>query len=135
MRISDWSSDVCSSDLGGAQDVGIQAGRYDVLKVHASGKVDLADGRRRIRFDPQKLSPAEQRDRHQLSEKKPLDIHEGDRRRWTTNDQGRGRIGRASCRERVRQHESNSAGPEYYTTNVTAGARWTERGNPEDRRR
>src|SRR3546814_7096779 len=37
---------------GGAQDVGIQAGRYDVLKVHASGKVDLADGRRRIRFDP-----------------------------------------------------------------------------------
>uniref|UniRef100_UPI0038F81902 hypothetical protein n=1 Tax=Streptomyces niveiscabiei TaxID=164115 RepID=UPI0038F81902 len=48
---------------GGAQDVGIQAGRYDVLKVHASGKVDLADGRRRIRFDPQKLSPAEQRDR------------------------------------------------------------------------
>lgn len=75
---------------GGAQDVGIQAGRYDVLKVHASGKVDLADGRRRIRFDPQKLSPAEQRDRLQLSEKKPLDIHEGDRIRWTANDKGRG---------------------------------------------
>src|SRR3546814_16210711 len=75
---------------GGAQDVGIQAGRYDVLKVHASGKVDLADGRRRIRFDPQKLSPAAQRDRLQLSEQKPLDIHEGDRIRSPANDKGRG---------------------------------------------
>src|SRR3546814_16347733 len=34
---------------GGAQDVGIQAGRYDVLTVHARGKVDLADGRSRSR--------------------------------------------------------------------------------------
>src|SRR3546814_7157763 len=57
---------------GGAQDVGIRAGRYDVLKVHANGKVELAEGRRKFRFDPQKLSPTEQRDRLQLSEKKDL---------------------------------------------------------------
>ena len=75
---------------GGAQDVGIKAGRYDVLKVHANGKVELSDGRRRIRFDPQKLSPTEQRDRLQLSEKKDLQLREGDRIRWTANDKERG---------------------------------------------
>ncbi|ABQ71270.1 MULTISPECIES: MobF family relaxase [Sphingomonadales] len=75
---------------GGAQDVGIKAGRYDVLKVHANGKVELSDGRRRIRFDPQKLSPTEQRDRLQLSEKKDLQLREGDRIRWTANDKQRG---------------------------------------------
>ncbi len=75
---------------GGGQDVGLAAGRYDVDKVHPSGKVDLLDGRRRIRFDPQKLSPTEKRDRLQLSEKKDLHLREGDRVRWTANDKGRG---------------------------------------------
>src|SRR3546814_8184141 len=78
MRISDWSSDVCSSDLG------LERGRYDVTKVLPNGKVELSDGRRKIRFDPQKLSPTEKRDRLELTEKK--DLHQ---------------IGRASCRERV----------------------------------
>src|SRR3546814_2642101 len=54
---------------GGARDVGIRGGRYDVLKVHANGKVELADGRRKIRFDPQRLSPTEPRDRLTLYEK------------------------------------------------------------------
>lgn len=74
---------------GGAQDVGLAGGRYDVLKVHANGKVELTDGRRKIRFDPQKLSPTEQRDRLQLSEKKVLQLREGDRIRWTANDKHR----------------------------------------------
>jgi len=75
---------------GGARDVGLGAGRYDVLKVLANGKVELADGRRKIRFDPQKLSPTEQRDRLQLSEKKDIHLREGDRIRWTANDKQRG---------------------------------------------
>lgn len=75
---------------GGGQDVGLAAGRYDVDKVHPNGKVDLLDGRRRIRFDPQKLSPTEKRDRLQLSERKDLHLREGDRVRWTANDKGRG---------------------------------------------
>jgi conjugative relaxase-like TrwC/TraI family protein len=75
---------------GGGQDVGLAAGRYDVDKVHPNGKVDLLDGRRRIRFDPQKLSPTEKRDRLQLSEKKDLHLREGDPVRWTANDKGRG---------------------------------------------
>ncbi|MDX3910965.1 MAG: MobF family relaxase [Sphingobium sp.] len=75
---------------GGVRDIGLAAGRYDVLKVHANGKVELADGRRKIRFDPQKLSPTEQRERLQLSEKKDLQLREGDRIRWTANDRPRG---------------------------------------------
>ena len=80
---------------GGAQDVGLKGGRYEVLKVHASGKIDLADGRRKIRFDPQKLSPTETRDRLQLAEKKSIELREGDRIRWTANDKGRGLLNAA----------------------------------------
>ena len=75
---------------GGAQDVGLKAGRYDVVAVHSNGKVVLGNGRQRIRFDPRKLSPTEIRDRLQLSEKKTLQIREGDRIRWTANDKSRG---------------------------------------------
>src|SRR3546814_1328832 len=60
MRISDWSSDVCSSDL--------------------------------------RLSPTEQRDRLQLSEKKDLHLREGDRIRWTDNDKERGLLNAALAR-------------------------------------
>lgn len=52
--------------------------------------VDLKLGNRSIRFDPQKLSPTEKRDRLQLSEKKDLHLREGDRIRWTANDKERG---------------------------------------------
>lgn len=83
---------------GGAQDVGLRAGRYDVLKVHAGGKVELGAGRRRFRFDPQKLSPTEPRDRLQLSEKKDLQLCEGDRIRWTANDKERGLLNAALAR-------------------------------------
>jgi conjugative relaxase-like TrwC/TraI family protein len=75
---------------GGGQDVGLAAGRYDVDKVHPNGKVDLKLGNKRIRFDPQKLSPTEKRDRLQLSEKKDLHLREGDRIRWTATDKDRG---------------------------------------------
>jgi ATP-dependent exoDNAse (exonuclease V) alpha subunit len=74
---------------GGAQDVGLGQGRYDVTRILPSGKVELSDGRRKIRFDPQKLSPTEKRDRLELTEKKDLLVREGDRIRWTANDKPR----------------------------------------------
>ncbi|TGX49193.1 conjugative relaxase [Sphingomonas gei] len=74
---------------GGAQDVGLEKGRYDVTRVMPNGKVELSDGRRKIRFDPQRLSPTEKRDRLELTEKKDLHIREGDRIRWTANDKPR----------------------------------------------
>ncbi|MDT7533051.1 conjugative relaxase [Sphingobium sp. SA2] len=75
---------------GGAQDVGLEQGRYDITKVLPNGKVELNDGRRKIRFDPQKLSPTEKRDRLELTEKKDLHLREGDKIRWTVNDKDRG---------------------------------------------
>lgn len=83
---------------GGARDVGLAAGRYDVVKVHANGKVEVAEGRRKVRFDPQKLSPTDQRDRLQLSEKKDLQLRDGDRIRWTANDKERGLLNAALAR-------------------------------------
>ncbi|AOH87091.1 AAA family ATPase (plasmid) [Sphingomonas panacis] len=74
---------------GGALDVGLEKGRYDVTRVLPNGKVELSDGRRKIRFDPQQLSPTEKRDRLELTEKKDLHIREGDRIRWTANDKPR----------------------------------------------
>ncbi|HEX7855029.1 MAG TPA: MobF family relaxase [Sphingobium sp.] len=74
---------------GGAQDVRLEKGRYDVTKVLPNGKVELSDGRRKIRFDPQRLSPTEKRDRLELTQKKDLHIREGDRIRWTANDKPR----------------------------------------------
>jgi hypothetical protein len=41
------------------------------------------------RFDPQRLSPTEKRDRLELTEKKDLHVREGDRIRWTANDKPR----------------------------------------------
>ncbi|NWK99185.1 AAA family ATPase [Sphingobium lactosutens] len=74
---------------GGMRDVGLKAGRYDVAKVHANGKIDLRKGGQRVLFDPRKLSPEETHDRLQLSEKKIVQIREGDRIRWTANDKSR----------------------------------------------
>ena len=74
---------------GGAQDVGLNQGRYDVTRVLPSGKVELSDGRRKIRFDPQRLSPTEKRDRLELTQKKDLHVRDGDRIRWTANDKPR----------------------------------------------
>ena len=75
---------------GDAREVGLKGGRYDVVKVHANGKVDLRSGRQRVLFDPQKLAPLSVRDQLQLSEKKAVQIREGDRIRWTANDKSRG---------------------------------------------
>ena len=74
---------------GDARDVGLEAGRYQVAKVHANGRVDLLRGRSKIRFYPQQLSPTEMRDRLQLSETKILTLREGDVIRWTANDKPR----------------------------------------------
>jgi ATP-dependent exoDNAse (exonuclease V) alpha subunit len=74
---------------GGAQDVGLVQGRYDVTRVLPSGKIELNDGRRKIRFDPQRLSPTEKRDRLELTDKKVLHLRQGDRIRWTANDKQR----------------------------------------------
>src|SRR3546814_18267044 len=84
MRISDWSSDVCSSDLVEAY----AAGRVEAVITFASeGPALEASGARRI-FDSRQL-PGE-----------IVDVLVVDRQRVNPEQQ----IGRASCRERVCQY-------------------------------
>src|SRR3546814_9919270 len=45
MRISDWSSDVCSSDLCGAPQVGIVMGHPAARAIHASRGAFARDGK------------------------------------------------------------------------------------------
>src|SRR3546814_5378546 len=75
MRISDWSSDVCSSDLGEP----LRIGRYD------AGDLDAGDVR--IVFRPGQPGGAAPGD--------------NDHKRGEGDE---GEIGRASCRERVCQY-------------------------------
>lgn len=75
---------------GGATEVGLLAGRYDVVSITARGKVELRSGNKRIWIEPQKLSLADRRSRIQLTEKKDLQLREGDQIRWTANDKERG---------------------------------------------
>src|SRR3546814_17598375 len=87
MRISDWSSDVCSSDLPGRR----RDQRLHVLSVgaHLPGQEPGEAGRRRDRRQPQwHLERSESRRRGALRRQ--------------------GAIGRASCRERVCQYVSIS---------------------------
>src|SRR3546814_10885430 len=92
MRISDWSSDVCSSDLHMHVDVG-QAEMMADLMHHHMGDQHVE---RHARFHPfVQQRPAEQVDgRRQVA----------GLRRFPDRPPGVEEIGRASCRERVCQY-------------------------------
>src|SRR3546814_9297078 len=87
MRISDWSSDVCSSDLWKSPD-GSRAS-YPVLRQRAS-----TAGPRRARLDLPRASVAQRF-------VPPEGFRDPPMRRLALTQQ---QIGRASCRERVCQY-------------------------------
>src|SRR3546814_9681690 len=96
MRISDWSSDVCSSDLREGEIAGPQA-QDDVVALEKG----LQEGLQR---------PFEMAERDALVDHQPLDLMEHRRMRRVAvrpidparrDDE---EIGRASCRERVCQY-------------------------------
>src|SRR3546814_11978844 len=59
MRISDWSSDVCSSDLAGArQNAGQQAHRQAAGDVHAERPPGIARAKQRQRPAPAQIAQA-----------------------------------------------------------------------------
>src|SRR3546814_17770627 len=98
MRISDWSSDVCSSDLGGARGEPVDGGG-DRSARGGAGRGSGARRRRRRIVPPQE-------DAEEGAE-------EGAAAGRAAEAGGRGRsrseqIGRASCRERVCQYVSIS---------------------------
>src|SRR3546814_7081615 len=93
MRISDWSSDVCSSDLG-VEDLPLMPGLAEI--ADAATVFDAPQGRIVESYAAGTVAAAEIRSFYaqtlpQLG--------------WTAVDAGQaGQIGRASCRERVCQY-------------------------------
>src|SRR3546814_18192990 len=103
MRISDWSSDVCSSDLGHFAFVGLVHPHVEDRIVitaslaHKSGAMDYGDLDASRSYHPWQ--------RYQMSKLANL-LHmiELDRRLGAAGRSPQAKIGRASCRERVCQY-------------------------------
>ncbi|VWX55212.1 MobF family relaxase [Novosphingobium sp. 9U] len=74
----------------GTRPAGLERGRYEVERVDKNGKVHLVDEHgRKLKFDPAKLDPNDNRDPLTLYEKERLKLHEGDKVRWTDSDKSR----------------------------------------------
>src|SRR3546814_15353202 len=106
MRISDWSSDVCSSDLGAdAEIVGVAlqvAGRRDPWSERREGVARLAAGRIETAGPARNVPHAgvvhDRIAENVIPRLVRRDVAAG------TADHDRQQIGRASCRERVCQY-------------------------------
>ena len=72
------------------RDLGLPRGTWDVIGVDAKGRVQVLIGNRVKTFDPQKISPIDKTDAMQLAHREQIRLHEGDKVRWTQNDQKRG---------------------------------------------
>ncbi|VWX51093.1 MobF family relaxase [Novosphingobium sp. 9U] len=74
----------------GTRPAGLDRGRYEVERVDKNGKVHLVDEHdRKLKFDPAKLDPNDNRDPLTLYEKERVKLHEGDKVRWTDSDKSR----------------------------------------------
>src|SRR3546814_1528477 len=116
MRISDWSSDVCSSDLIGGIEIAIREMREQL----GDAVLDQVDARRFERFEesrseaerddvgvPRALPhPGAEAQRSGFGERAALDVGEQDRGRFIFADEvaAKDKIGRASCRASVCQY-------------------------------
>lgn len=77
--------------IGRHRPAGLEPGVYDVTRVSTKGVVSLRDAEgRTARFKPSSLDPHDKRDHLTLSERESLQLHAGDRIRWTANDKARG---------------------------------------------
>src|SRR3546814_8155438 len=78
MRISDWSSDVCSSDLAGEPNVGDAHAAVDRLAHVVDGEGGDGDGGERLHLDasaPLQLAGGRDVDRRAFFVKGQLDLH------------------------------------------------------------
>lgn len=76
---------------GHVPEAGIPRGKYAVTRVFGNGKVEVqGESGRKLRFDPQKIDPANKQNRLEISILKTVAIHEGDKIRWTATDKDRG---------------------------------------------
>ncbi|MBK8631797.1 MAG: conjugative relaxase [Sphingomonadales bacterium] len=70
-------------------EIGLPKGSYAVSGIDARGRVTLRDGKQAIRFDPQKIDPANRQDRISLSERVSLKLHDGETILWREHDKPR----------------------------------------------
>ena len=83
-------------EVGGRDNgLGLAKGDYRVERVFENGRVELRDMRgRKHRVEPMKIDPNGKLNRLKLSNEKRIEVHEGERIRWTDSDKrdGRGMI-------------------------------------------
>lgn len=68
---------------------GLRRGEYRVTRVFNNGKVELERDGKRMKFKPEHIPTGLKDDRLKLSMTKDVEIQEGERIRWTTNDRDR----------------------------------------------
>jgi len=77
--------------MGHGGQAGLEKGRYEVIGHDTKGRVLLRTGDgRQLAFDPSRLDPRDRRDALELARREQIDLHEGERIRWSANDKGRG---------------------------------------------
>ena len=77
---------------------GLKKGDYRIERVFDNGRVELRDMQgRKVRVEPFKIDPTGKLNRLKLSTEKRIEVHQGDRIRWTDSDKrdGRGMINMA----------------------------------------
>src|SRR3546814_10391444 len=91
--------------------LGLAKGDYHVVRVFDNGRVELRDMRgQKHRVEPFKIDPAGKLNRLKLSTEKRIEVHEGERIRWTDSDKrdGRGMI-KATARKSKRWNTSHKS--------------------------
>jgi hypothetical protein len=85
---SAWWSKLTAGKAG----QGLQKGRYDVIAADPSRERVMLQNERgkRFEFRPGQMRPQGEQDPLRLFEVRPLEIHDGDRIRWTATDHKRG---------------------------------------------
>ena len=72
--------------------LGLAKGDYRIARIFDNGKVDLVDMRgKKHRVEPIKIDPTGKLNRLKLSNEKRIEVHEGERIRWTDSDKRDGR--------------------------------------------
>ncbi len=72
--------------------LGLPKGDYRIARVFDNGKIDLVDMRgKKHRVEPIKIDPTGKLNRLKLSNEKRIEVHEGERIRWTDSDKRDGR--------------------------------------------
>ncbi len=75
---------------GPVPELKLEHGVAEVRGTLPNGKVEIVKNGRSIKFNPQKIDPMIDKDRMSLATLETIQIHEGDRIRWTDNDKERG---------------------------------------------